>query len=473
MLDNENGRQGRPLSGSHARIPEEDELRHLFDLTLELLCVASVDGRFLQLNPVWETVLGYRLEELTDRLCLDLVHPDDVASTQGAFRQLASGASVTDFVNRYRCTDGSYRALEWRSTCDGERVYAAARDITQHRRADEVLQQMAAIVEYSEDAIYCKDRDFLFTSWNKGAERLYGYTPEEVLGKHVSLMVPDDRLDELHQITERCLRGERVERTETVRRRKDGRLVDVSLTISPLRDPAGRLTGSAVISRDVTERNRATQALQYERDRAQRYLDVAEVIMVALDVQGCIGMVNRKGCQLVGYCEEDLLGHNWFETCVPHRHRELALRAFGTALAGSESEIRYNENTILSKTGAQRLIAWRSTILKDPQGRISGTLSCGVDVTDERAAAAEREHLIAELQAALAEVKTLSGLLPICSHCKKVRDDKGYWHGVELYVSSRTDAIFSHGVCPDCLEKYYPWMNALASEDLSSGGLGV
>ena len=118
------------------------------------------------------------------------------------------------------------------------------------------------IVESSEDAILSKDLDGVITSWNHGAERLFGYAPEEVIGRPVTILIPSDRENEEPMILERIRRGERIEHYETVRRRKDGSLVDISLTVSPIRDPAGKVIGASKIARDITERRRAHERRQ-------------------------------------------------------------------------------------------------------------------------------------------------------------------------------------------------------------------
>jgi PAS domain S-box-containing protein len=118
---------------------------------------------------------------------------------------------------------------------------------------------LAAIVESSDDAIVSKDLNTIITSWNRGAERLFGYTAEEAIGRSVIMLIPEDRLDEEPMILAKIQRGERIEHYETVRRRKDGSLVDVSLTTSPIKDAQGRVIGASKIARDITDRRRLEQ----------------------------------------------------------------------------------------------------------------------------------------------------------------------------------------------------------------------
>ncbi|MGH6926436.1 MAG: PAS domain S-box protein [Propylenella sp.] len=132
-------------------------------------------------------------------------------------------------------------------------------DVSNHKRAEIDKQLLAAIVESSDDAIASKDLNGVITSWNAGAERLFGYSAAEAIGQPVMMLIPPDRRDEEARILERIRRGERVERYETVRERRDGSRVDVALTVSPIRDAGGKVVGASKIARDITERRRADE----------------------------------------------------------------------------------------------------------------------------------------------------------------------------------------------------------------------
>lgn len=190
--------------------------------------------------------------------------------------------------------------------------------------AEATARYLAAIVESSDDAIYGIKLDGTVVSWNRAAERTYGFRAGEIIGRNVSILYPDERLDELIDSMERIKRGDHVGRTETARVRKGGRLVPVSVTISPMKNVDGKITGASVIARDITNRKR----------------------------------------------EEH-----------------------------------------------------------------------------------ERIKLIQELTDALGRARTLAGLLPICPNCKRIRDDQGYWQQVEAYISEHSDAVFTHGICPDCAKE--------------------
>src|SRR5205085_9026508 len=131
-----------------------------------------------------------------------------------------------------------------------------ARDITERKRAEEARLHLAAIVESSSDAIISKTLDGVILSWNQGAQRMFGYTAEEAVGKSILILIPPERHAEEPRILERLRRGERIEHYETVRVTKDGRRLDISLTVSPIRDDQGRLIAASKIARDITESKR-------------------------------------------------------------------------------------------------------------------------------------------------------------------------------------------------------------------------
>ena len=207
------------------------------------------------------------------------------------------------------------------------RELRAAQERHVRKQAEAAMAHLASIVESCEDAIVGETLDGVVTSWNTGAQRLYGYAPQEMIGRPVSILVPAFRSYDLPEIYDQLKRGQPLEPFETVRLRKDGKAIDVSLTVSPIRDRDGRVMGASTVARDITRRKAEEQ---------------------------------------------------------------------------------------------------------------------------------ERLRLIQELTDALTQVKTLSGLLPICASCKKIRNDNGYWEAVETYISEHSDADFTHGICPECVQRLYP-----------------
>jgi PAS domain S-box-containing protein len=152
-------------------------------------------------------------------------------------------------------------------------------DMSERKQAEEITGLLAAIVASSDDAIISKNLDGIITSWNVSAERIFGYTPQEAIGEHVTLIIPPERHAEESDILDRLRRGERVDHFHTVRRRKDGSLLDVSLTISPVRDSSGRVIGASKVARDISAQKQADRALR-ESEQRFRVITDASPIMV-------------------------------------------------------------------------------------------------------------------------------------------------------------------------------------------------
>jgi two-component system cell cycle sensor histidine kinase/response regulator CckA len=219
------------------------------------------------------------------------------------------------------------------------RELRAARDRKTRRQAQLAMAHLASIVETCDDAIISQTLGGTVLSWNSGAERMFGYSSHEMIGESIESLVPPDQQEEISAIRDVIERGRRVERIETVRLRRDGVGIDVSITVSPIKNTEGDIQGASIVLRDITERRR-----------------------------------------------------------------------------------------------------------------------------QER----ERVRLIEELKEALKRVKTLNGLLPICASCKKIRNDGGYWEQVETYIRSRSNAEFTHGICPDCVRQLYPeYQSILGSTETS------
>lgn len=171
------------------------ELDRFFNASLELLCIADVQGRFRRLNPLWAQVLGWTLAELEGQRFLDFVHPDDLGSTLVAVEQLSQQKSVTRFLNRYRCKDGSYRWLEWASFPAGEMIYAVAHDVTERKRAEAALaqseQNYREIFNSTSEAIFIHDHSGAIVDVNRPSCELFGCNRTELLGRSIGDLSAD------------------------------------------------------------------------------------------------------------------------------------------------------------------------------------------------------------------------------------------------------------------------------------------
>ncbi len=194
------------------------------------------------------------------------------------------------------------------------RMVGSFSDITWRKRAEEERARLAGIVEYSEDAIIGKTLDGIITSWNAGAERIYGYSAQEMVGKSISLLVPSDLPDDTALIFERIRNGEPVIRYETMRRKKDGGLINITLNASQIRDTQNRLIGVSTIAHDITQRKQAEDAIHASEMRYRRLFETAQDGILILDAEtGQIVDVNPFLIAMLGFSREQFLGKKIWE----------------------------------------------------------------------------------------------------------------------------------------------------------------
>jgi PAS domain S-box-containing protein len=241
------------------------------------------------------------------------------------------------------------------------------------RRAGDLL---AAIVDSSDDAIISKTLDGVITSWNKSAERLFGYTREEAVGQHITLIIPEDRRDEEAKIIERLRRGERVDQFETVRLRKDGTLLELSLTISPVKDAAGRVIGASKVARGITEQKQIEKALA---ERA-RLLDLSSDAIFVRDAADRVTYWNRSASELYGYSREEAVGR------VSH---ELLRTEFPEPLERITEQLHQDnrwtgELVHRHKDGSRIVVASRWTLDRDNGGNRKRVLETNNDITQQK-----------------------------------------------------------------------------------------
>ncbi len=196
------------------------------------------------------------------------------------------------------------------------------------------------------------------------------------------------------------------------------------------------------------------EALRRERDFSASLVEASPTFFVAIGtVDGRVRLMNPAMLQALGYTREEVQDAPYLETFVPEEDRPALAEIFRQlSQPGAKT---FNLNRVRAKDGRELLVEWHGVPVTNASGAVEYFFGVGLDVTERQRAEAERERMIAQLQRALAEVKTLSGLLPICASCKKIRTDQGYWVQLERYISEHSSATFTHGICPECAKKLY------------------
>lgn len=375
MPHSQDGPAGLPRRG-----PADGGYDRFFSLVQDLLCIAGFDGYFRELNPAWETILGYTRDELLAQPYLSFVHPDDRPATSQEVQKLIAGGQTATFQNRYRCKDSSYRWLAWKAVplADQQVIYATACEITHRRQAEKRLMAQSAVTRVLAES----------PSLAEASPQLLQAVCESVEWE-VGLIWHVDREANLL----RCVALWHVPGIDVAQ----FKAVSHVITFPPGIGLPGRVWSAAKPA--------------WIEDIVQDANFPRVPIAKTSGLHGAFAFPILYGGEVTGVIE-------FFSRDIQEPDEEL-----------------------LSMMGA----------LGSQIGQFMA----------RKRAEEERERLIQELQEALASIKTLRGLLPICATCKKIRDDKGYWNRLEEYISARSEAEFTHGICAECARKLHPDWDAV------------
>ena len=295
----------RDVSQTREAVLLNERLAAIVDSSDDIIVSKTLEGVITSWNKGAERILGYTADEVIGKNISMLMPPELVADMHKILERVRRGEKVDHYETKRRHKNGQLVDVSLTVSpirdAEGEIIGASkvGRDITGARQAEILKERLAAIVDSSDDIIVSKTLEGVITSWNKGAERILGYTADEVIGKHVSMLMPPERVDDMYKILERIGRGEKVDHYETKRRRKDGRIIDVSLTVSPIRDASGRIIGASKIGRDITEQ----KLIEAERLEADRRKDEF-LAMLAHELRNPLASIS-SAAQLFGQLETE------------------------------------------------------------------------------------------------------------------------------------------------------------------------
>lgn len=347
-------------------------------------------------------MLGYTVEEwlATPNFWLTIVHPDDRESAAKGARAKYDERRAGAQEFRWVAKDGRVLWVQAHSApildASGKPVgmRGVTLDITRRKQAEDAMARLAAIVQGSEDAIYAKSLDGRIVEWNPGAERLYGYSRDQILGKPIQTVVPADRVEEEQQILARIASGERVPPLETERLRKDGTRFPVSLTVSPIHDAHGKIVGASAIVRDISRERAAQRALEESEARSRFLADSVPEQVWTTRADGKLEYVNRRIVDYFGRSAETMLEKGWAELVHPD-DVQAAGEAFRACLASGEPYAA--EFRLRRADGAYRWHLARALPQRDGAGRVRRWFGANSDIEDVKRAEADLKERADEL----------------------------------------------------------------------------
>jgi two-component system cell cycle sensor histidine kinase/response regulator CckA len=356
------------VEAENAAHQSEIRYRELVENASDLIATVDLDHRLTSVNVAFADSLGYSRDELIGRPLSNFVPAESLADLERTYREKVRGkVQASTYEHDLITKDGRRIAVEVASRVieeDGQPtgIQAICRDVTVRREAEQAHRLIAAIVESSDDAIVSRTLDGSVLSWNAGAERLFGYAAGEMIGRSIDVLVPAGS-DELPTIFEQLQRGERVAPFETQRVHKDGRLMDVSSTIAPIRDEGGRIFAAAAISRDVSERKRDERALR----QLAAIVESSDDAIISTGIGGVIRSWNRGAERLYGYSADEMIGRTASFLEPDERDGEIS-DVFERLRSGRE--VLNFETVRLRKDGTPIHVSLTASPIRDQSGEI-------------------------------------------------------------------------------------------------------
>jgi PAS domain S-box-containing protein len=360
------------------RIRAELVLKSISDMYV----VIDRDWRVLYANDSAVRGVGRSREQIVGGILWEIFPHIAGTDLERQYRRAMDG-DIPGAVEFHCPIDDSWWETRFYSVAEGLAVFAS--DITARKRADDQLREYERVVDGLEEMIVVVERrhgeeEYRFVVANRMYLKLRGKDRNQFVGQRVRNMVDAESYDRIFKPKlDECFKG-KVVHFEITRSYPEIGERNLSVSYYPVAGPRG-VRRAVCVMQDNTERNRADAATRLERDRAQRYLDVADVVLMALDLDGRITLINRKGCAILGWEEDALLGRDCIETCIPERLRDQLRETFRKVLDG---DFAYIEAAVVTKSGEERTIAWRNSLLRDSEGRVTGTLSSGEDITERK-----------------------------------------------------------------------------------------
>jgi PAS domain S-box-containing protein len=368
-----------------AEMEVKEQFRAIVETTPECVKMVASDGTLLHMNSAGLAMVGAAsASEVEGQSIYDLIAPEDRKRFRAFNERICQGekgALEFDIIGLEgaRSHMESHAAPLHRS--GGDIVHLAiTRDVTERKRTERAALLLGEIVNSSDDAIISKDLNGIITSWNISAERLFGYTASEAVGQPVTILIPFDRLDEEPKILSRLKQGERVDHFETIRKRKDGALLDISLTISPVKDKQGNILGVSKIARDITERKRAHAALLASEASFRQLADAMPQLVWTARADGYLDYYNERWYEFTGLPRDTFGDTSWESILHPDEVQNCRAMWYSSVRSGEPYSIECRLWD--RKEHRWRWFLGRALAVRDGDGTITKWFGCAIDIDD-------------------------------------------------------------------------------------------
>ncbi|NHI92221.1 MAG: PAS domain S-box protein [Candidatus Lokiarchaeota archaeon] len=373
----------------------EEKFRTIAEQSLVAIAIVQ-DGVFKYVNEIGSKILGYSIDDLLNLKFEEyskLIHPDDASYVMGQGRKKQDGDKLIPRNYSYRIINklGEIKWIDQYSTpikYEGKSAsLAISLDITEKKKYEQQLkeseQKHRLIFENSPLGICYFDTNGVIATGNDMVCEMMGTTRENLIGFNaLSNITNKDLLKALKASLNGDLGYFEGEYSSAIR----NKLSYIKIDFAPMLSEDGIQLGSIAIIEDISERKKTELALEQERNKIKQYLDIAGVMLIILNRDQTVSLINKKGCEILGYSEEEIIGKNWFENFIPKNIKGEVKEVFERLMIGDIEPVKYFENFILTKEGKQRIIAWNNRYLRDETGNFTGTLSSGEDITEKKMA---------------------------------------------------------------------------------------
>ena len=368
------------------------ELNQIFNTSADAMRILDRNFQTIRINRKFEEMFGISLEDAKGKKCFEMMKNLSCHSERCSLKRILQGSeSVESEIEVYTTNGKKYHCILTATPLKGKNgeivgIVEDFKDITDRKRAEEALKvserKYRNIFENIQDVYFRTDLNGIVLDISPSVHRYSGWSAEQLIGKNVSEFYYDKY--EKFKFLKELLRKKQIIDFEIRLKNNKGKVVYTSVNAHFVLGSGGNPKAIEGFLRDISERKISQQLIEQEKNRAQMYLDIAGVMFVVLDRQGRVTLINKKGCEVLGYKEEEIIGKNWIDCFLPTAAKKRVSEVFEKLIKGDFELVEYFENAVLTKNGEERIIAWHNRDIRDEQGNIINILSSGEDITEKR-----------------------------------------------------------------------------------------